>query len=137
MDATISERSRGICPAGWHVPSDCEWMYLEHGQGMSIAQQTSDAAWRANTADNQGTPSYKLRSQGPGFTNASGFSGLLVGTRNDNGTFDYRTVFGLWWSSSATSVASASSRILYSGYRGVQRISYLKAVGFSVRCLKD
>ncbi len=20
---------RGVCPAGWHVPSDCEWMYLE------------------------------------------------------------------------------------------------------------
>ena len=76
MDATISERSRGICPAGWHVPSDCEWMYLEHGQGMSIANQTTDNAWRANDADNQGTPGYKLRSTGTGFTNASGFSGI-------------------------------------------------------------
>jgi uncharacterized protein (TIGR02145 family) len=28
--------SRGICPSGWHVPSDCEWMYLEHSLGISL-----------------------------------------------------------------------------------------------------
>jgi uncharacterized protein (TIGR02145 family) len=136
MDATISERSRGICPAGWHVPSDCEWMYLEHGQGMSIANQTTDNAWRANDADNQGTPGYKLRSQGTGQTNASGFSGLLAGSRDANGTFSDRTSVGDWWSSSATG-ANASSRFLATGGRGVYRGSYNKAYGFSVRCLKD
>ena len=137
MDATISERSRGICPAGWHVPSDCEWMYLEHGQGMSIAFQTTNNAWRANDADNQGTPGYKLRSVGTGQTNASGFSGLLAGARNTDGTFSNRTSSGLWWSSSATGASSASFRYLYSGSRGVYRFSFNKAYGFSVRCLKD
>ena len=137
MDATISERSRGICPAGWHVPSDCEWMYLEHGQGMSIAQQTTDNAWRANNADNQGTPGYKLRSTGTGFTNASGFSGLLAGFRVTNGTFNDRPNNGHWWSSSATGATTASYRALYTGFRGVFRNSHFKASGFSVRCLKD
>jgi uncharacterized protein (TIGR02145 family) len=136
MDATISERSRGICPAGWHVPSDCEWMYLEHGQGMSIANQTTDNAWRANDADNQGTPGYKLRSTGTGFTNASNFSGLLAGYRFTNGTFLNRTSGGYWWSSSATG-ANASFRFLFTGSRGVYRDSNSKAHGFSVRCLKD
>ena len=137
MDATISERSRGICPAGWHVPSDCEWMYLEHGQGMSIAQQTTDNAWRANDADNQGTPGYKLRSQGTGQTNASGFSGLLAGLRNTNGAFSGRASTGSWWSSSATGATTARTRGLVTGFRGVLRDSSFKAVGFSVRCLKD
>ena len=136
MDATISERSRGICPAGWHVPSDCEWMYLEHGQGMSIAFQTTDNAWRANDADNQGTPGYKLRSQGTGQTNASGFSGLLAGVRTTTGTFLNRTSNGDWWSSSAAG-ADASYRALATGNRGVRRLSVSKAAGFSVRCLKD
>ena len=136
MDATISERSRGICPAGWHVPSDCEWMYLEHGQGMSIAQQTTNGAWRADGADNQGTPGYKLRSSGTGQTNASGFFGLLAGTRGTSGTFFNRTSNGNWWSSSATG-ADASVRSLFTGFRGVYRASSSKAYGFSVRCLKD
>jgi len=136
MDATISERSRGICPAGWHVPSDCEWMYLEHGQGMSITEQNLNGLWRSNTADNQGTPGYKLRSQGTGQTNASGFSGLLVGYRLTDGPFDTRTSIGYWWSSSAIG-ADASVRYLGTGNRGVVRTSNPKALGFSVRCLKD
>jgi uncharacterized protein (TIGR02145 family) len=134
MDATISERSRGICPAGWHVPSDCEWMYLEHGLGMSITEQNGNGNWRANNADNEGTPGYKLRSQGTGQTNASGFSGLLVGTRSTNGTFANRTSIGYWWSSSAT---GATLRALNTGGRGVYRASASTAFGFSVRCLKD
>jgi uncharacterized protein (TIGR02145 family) len=139
MDATISERSRGICPAGWHVPSDCEWMYLEHGQGMSITEQNVGGinnAWRANTTDNQGTPGYKLRSQGTGQTNASGFSGLLVGIRLINGTFYDRTGICGWRTSSATG-AGATDRSLRPEFRGVNRFNQDKAHGFPVRCLKD
>ena len=138
MDATISERSRGICPAGWHVPSDCEWMCLEHGQGMSISEQDINKAWRANTADNEGTPGYKLRSAGTGFTNASGFSGLQAGYRNSTlGNFLDGTSGVYLWSSSAVSDITASRRGLDTGDRGVFRYSSSKAHGFSVRCLKD
>ena len=134
MNATISERSRGICPAGWHIPSDCEWMYLEHGQGMSIAEQTN-GAWRGNAAD-QGTPGYKIRSQGTGFTNASGFSGLLTGLRLPDGSYYDRTGITNWWTSSASG-ANANNRHLRPSFGGVNRTNYEKANGFSVRCLKD
>jgi uncharacterized protein (TIGR02145 family) len=135
MDATISERSRGICPAGWHIPSDCESMYLEHGIGMSITEQ-NNYDWRAVNADNQGTPGYKLRSQGTGQTNASGFSGLLAGYRTMNGDFSLRTTHGFWWTSSATGV-SASVRYFASNVRGVYRYDAGKSHGNTVRCLKD
>jgi uncharacterized protein (TIGR02145 family) len=112
-------------------------MYLEHGQGMSIAQQTTNYAWRANTADNQGTPGYKLRSQGTGQTNASNFFGLLEGRRNNgNGMFVDRTSTGYWWTSTVIGT-DASSRTLITGSRGVLRYGDNKAIGFSVRCLKD
>jgi uncharacterized protein (TIGR02145 family) len=137
MDATISERSRGICPSGWHLPSDCEWMYLEHGQGMSLSEQQINNAWRSNTADNQGTPGYKLRSQGTGQTNASGFTGLLAGYRGTGGIFVNRTTSPAWWSSSATGATSAINRDLPTGSRGVGRSNTSKANGFSARCLKD
>jgi len=131
MDATISERSRGICPAGWHVPSDCEWMYLEHGQGMSITNQTT-TGFRAGGANNQGTPGYKLRSQGTGQTNASGFSGLLAGYRHEGGAiFSQRTIYGCWWSSSQI------LRLVADGDNSFFRNTYNPAGGFSVRCLKD
>ena len=140
MDNSETERSRGLCPAGFHIPSDCEWMYLEHGQGMSISEQNINKAWRANTDDNQGTPGYKLLSQGVGHTNASGFSGLLAGRRLTNGTFDGRSSSGVWWSSSATDASTpstASIRHLGTGYRGVFRDISRQANGFSVCCLKD
>ncbi len=137
MDNSETERSRGLCPAGFHIPSDCEWMYLEHGQGMSISEQNVINNWRANTADNQGTPGNKLRSQGEGQTNASGFSGLVAGFRLSNGTFSARTSNGYWWSSSVTGATRGISRYLFTGFRGVRRFSVEKAHGFSVRCLKD
>jgi len=136
MDNSESERSRGICPVGFHIPSDCEWMYLEHGQGMSIADQSVGSAWRSNTNDNEGTPGYKLRSQGAGNTNTSGFAALLAGSRGTNGVFDARASDGHWWSSTAGST-SAFGRVLRDGNRGVMRYSGSKAIGFSVRCLKD
>jgi uncharacterized protein (TIGR02145 family) len=136
MDATISERSRGICPAGWHVPSDCEWMYLEHGQGMSITNQNTYGGSRSSTNDNQGTPGNKLRSAGTGFTNASGFSGFLTGVRNTNGSFTERTSGGYWWSSSAAG-ANANFRAVTTGSRAVSRVYDEKAYAWSVRCLKD
>jgi uncharacterized protein (TIGR02145 family) len=132
MDATISERSRGICPAGWHVPSDCEWMYLEHGQGMSITQQNVNNAWRAQGDDNQGTPGNKLRSQGAGQTNASGFSVLIAGLRESDGGFYNRSSTVDFWLSSAT-----IHRFLGTGSRGVGRGISQRSRSFAVRCLKD
>jgi uncharacterized protein (TIGR02145 family) len=132
MDATISERSRGICPAGWHVPSDCEWMYLEHGQGMSIANQNT-GGWRSNGADNEGTTGTKLLSGG---SNASNFSGLLAGYRISSGTFDARSSYGFWWTSSAAG-DNAFSRYLAGFLRGVNYINRNKVFGQSIRCLKD
>jgi uncharacterized protein (TIGR02145 family) len=104
---------------------------------MAISEQNILNGWRSNTTDSQGTPGYKLRSQGAGQTNASGFSGLLAGYRDTVGTFSARASYGFWWSSSATDATTAILRTLFTGSRGVSRNSNSKAFGFSVRCLKD
>ena len=127
---------RGLAPKGWHIPSDCEWMYLEHGIGMSLSEQTLNVM-RADNADNQGTPGYKLRSAGIGQTNASGFSALVNGYRIADGTFVNSGAFGTFWTSSAVSATNAPLRYLWSGKRGVGRNSDLKALALNVRCLKD
>ena len=137
MLGSTTERAQGVCPTGWHIPSDCEWMYLEHGQGMSITEQLVNDNWRANSVDNQGVPGNKLRSAGAGATNTSGFAALLAGNRNTSGTFGNRGTSGSWWSSSATGATTAINRNLSTGNRGVYRYSNRKASGLSVRCLKD
>jgi uncharacterized protein (TIGR02145 family) len=136
MLGSTSERAQGICPVGWHIPSDCEWMYLEHGQGMALIEQPIINTSRSNATDNQGTPSYKLRSAGTGQTNTSGFSSLLNGYRFTNGTFTLRNSGVYFWSSSSTSATTAIGRNLTTS-RGVNRSIISKAYGSNVRCLKN
>ena len=132
MNGSTDERAQGVCPTGWHIPSDCEWMYLEHGQGMSIAQQTTNGVWRNTTGEGD-----KLRGVGGSFNNSSGFTALLAGRRITSGSFNFGGSFGFWWSSSETSTTAAQRRFLDSSQAGVSRMSDNKGHGFSVRCLKD
>jgi uncharacterized protein (TIGR02145 family) len=131
MNNSTTERAQGVCPSGWHIPSDCEWMYLENSLGMSTADQQLTGLRASGDVD------YDLSSAVSGGTNNSGFSGLLAGYRNAVGAYENRTSHGYWWSSSATGATTASRRLLYTGNRGVNRNSNDKVNGFSVRCLKD
>ena len=136
MLGSTTERAQGICPTGWHIPSDCEWIYLEHGIGMSLSEQNL-IALRADNVDNQGTPGYKLRSAGVGKTNASGFSALVNGYRIADGTFVNSGTFSAFWTSSAVNATDVTNRYLWSGKRGVGRGSDKKSLALNVRCLKD
>lgn len=137
MQGSTTERAQGICPTGWHIPSDCEWMYLEHGQGMALSQQILNYNFRSNTASSEGTPGFKLRSAGGGQTNASGFSGLISGWRSINGTFNGRGTGSYWWSSTQTGTINAFMRYMGSGNLGLYRGDEGKALGYSVRCLQN
>jgi uncharacterized protein (TIGR02145 family) len=129
MNSSTAERAQGVCPTGWHVPSDCEWMYLENSLGMTTADQ--------QVTGFRGTEGQDLSNLVLSGTNSSGFTALLAGHRNSNGTFANRGTGGLWWSSSEAGASFAHSRSLLSSQAGVFRNNYYKALGFSVRCLKD
>jgi uncharacterized protein (TIGR02145 family) len=128
MNGSTTERAQGVCPTGFHIPSDCEWMYLEHGQGMSITHQNM-TNWRSTTGE--GT---KLKGAG-----SSGFTALLAGFRHTDGPFYSRGTSGYWWASSETSTSAAQSRLLFGSEARVYRshYSFNKAYAFFVRCLKD
>ena len=131
MNGSTAERAQGVCPTGWHVPSDCEWMYLENTLGMSTTDQQATGY--------RGTQGQKLSDLvlAPA-TNSSGFTGLRAGyRRNTDGAFLARGNSGFWWSSSEVSTTGTQRRFLASSEAGVFRSSINKAFGFSVRCLKD
>ncbi|MFN9494920.1 MAG: FISUMP domain-containing protein, partial [Bacteroidota bacterium] len=81
--------SRGLCPTGWHVPSDAEWTILENYLG-------SEAGTKLKA-------SYGWYEGGNG-TNSSGFSGLPGGFRDDTtGSFINVGNGDYWWSSTELS----------------------------------
>jgi uncharacterized protein (TIGR02145 family) len=111
---------RGICPPGWHVPTEAEFQTLSSAVGGN-----SDAL--------------KAVGQGSGTgINSSGFSALLAGYRNDYGNFSHIENGTYYRSSSEYNTYSAryinlrfSDSNIYFSY------GFHKEYGFSIRCLKD
>ena len=119
--------SRNVCPVGWHVPSDAEWLTLSTYLGGTTAaggkmKEAGLAHWNAPNTD---------------ATNESGFTGLSGGHRLFFGVFEDVGNFGKWWSSSEVNTIGAWLRYLYYNNGGLGRDGDEKRSGFSVRCLRD
>ena len=111
--------ARGLCPTGWHVPTDAEWTALitQLGGDSNAGSKMKTAAW--------------------GGDNSSGFSALPGGFRHySGGYFDFIGSYGYWWSSSLDG-SMYWNRGLASGFSGVFRTQNFGSQGFSVRCLQD
>ncbi|MBI5186442.1 MAG: chitobiase/beta-hexosaminidase C-terminal domain-containing protein [Nitrospinae bacterium] len=119
--------SRGLCPAGWHLPTDSEWTTLENYLGGS-----SVAGGKMKEA---GTTHWA--SPNTGADNSSGFTALPGGYRHRNGTFSNVGYYGFLWSATGYSSAGAWRRDLYYGDGIVYRSSGTMSFGSSVRCAKD
>jgi uncharacterized protein (TIGR02145 family) len=119
--------NKNVCPVGWHVPTDGEWITLTTFLGgMAVAggkmKEAGLAHWK--------TPN-------TGATNESGFAGLPGGGRHYYGTFYSIGSFGSWWSSTEDETTYAWGRTLGSNSGYVYRDYNFKGSGFSVRCLRD
>jgi len=119
--------SRGICPTGWHLPSDAEWTTLTTFLGGN-----SIAGGKLKEA---GTSHWL--SPNTGATNSSGFTALPGSDRLSSGAFYDFGYYGGWWSSTESGAIYAGFwSILYSTSEVSRNNSY-KTFGFSVRCLRD
>jgi uncharacterized protein (TIGR02145 family) len=117
---------RGLCPAGWHVPTDAEWTTLENFLGESpVAGGKMKAV------------SSLWQSPNTGATNESGFSALPGGGRYGSGQYSGVGFYGGWWASSEYSSGAAWFRSLGFSFGSSARYDYGKHYGFSVRCLRD
>ena len=116
-----------ICPTGWHVPSQEEWMeMINHTGGIPVAGGRMKEA---------GTTHWL--SPNTGATNESGFTALPGGSYYGGKHFSNMGIAAFFWSSSQIGINSAWVRYLSCNYSDVRRIQYKKEYGFSVRCLKD
>ena len=131
MNGATTEGAQGICPDGWHIPTDAQQYTLESYLATGSCVASRSGIWDCDPA---GT---KLSSYTLNGNNSSGFSGLIAGYRIiASPWFSSRDAGTLFWSSTQSST-NAWSRYLLSSYSTVYRYVTAKAYGFSVRCLKD
>jgi len=130
---------QGVCPDGWHLPSDAEWKQLEIYLGMSQSQADISGDWRGTDEGGKikETGTTHWNSPNIGATNESGFSALPGGYRNNSGPFGNIGYSAELWSSTENYSNNAWTRTLINGLGKILRVSYSKEQGFSVRCLKD
>jgi uncharacterized protein (TIGR02145 family) len=129
---------RGLCPAGWRVPSDQDWKVLEIYLGMPPATVTK-AGVRDNYAGGKLKKTGTTHWSDPNAvaTDEIGFSALPGGYRHPNGEFSSlrRDMFA--WSSTSNGFNGAWYRNLYALSAGINRDVFHKNGGFSVRCIAD
>ena len=130
----------GVCPHGWHMPSDAEWTemtdfvnsiarYRCSGYDAQIAKSlSSKSGWNSSNSacevgNNQGGNNATLFNAFP--------AGWFLGSLSEIGSS------ALFWSSRESSETNAWTRRLYPNSNAVERSNYNKAHGFSVRCVKQ
>jgi uncharacterized protein (TIGR02145 family) len=135
--AVIDER--GLCPQGFHVPSDEEWLTIELELGMESTELNS-WDWRGTE---QGTMLKSSNSDSPPWngTNSSGLGVLPGGGRIYWGQFGYGYIgvlgdYGYYWTTSLNP-PYAIFRTFRSDEARIHRSYTPLEDGFSVRCVAD
>ncbi len=137
MQYTTTESAQGICPSGWHIPSDEEVKQLEMSLGMTQIDADTENTWRG-ISEQVGT---QMKEGG-----SSGFNVKLGGVRTSSGSFLYlegnTTQFGyIWCSTEASNYPSetyAYRRCWEAASVAVGRYdTFNKLYSYPIRCVKD
>ena len=111
--------TEGICPSGWHIPSDEEFTQLTDflgGESVAGGKMKDDVQWNGS--------------------NSSGWTGLPGGLRFSGDFYDFGND-GFWWSASGSGSYSWVRGLNHSN-DNVYRYNFsLQDDGVSVRCVRD
>lgn len=128
---------RGLCPQGWHLPTNKEWTSIvnSHDAGQFAAPNGSYTGTNWTTSTTANTPGYNYDTD----KNITGFSGVPVGYLY-SGSFTSPGSYGYFWSASPYSTGS-------NGAATYQNLSYSnsafsqqninKKYGLSIRCVRN
>ncbi|MBR4537171.1 MAG: fibrobacter succinogenes major paralogous domain-containing protein, partial [Bacteroidales bacterium] len=133
---------QGICPNGWHVPSDAEWTQLTDyvsSQSQYLCNGDSNYIGKA-LADNALSWSYDTTTCAvgnmPSNNNATNFSALPAGDITSLGYFGFLT-FTNFWTATQYNNSRAYDRDIAWYVATVRRQDFEKVRGHSVRCLRN
>ena len=131
--SSIPSGVEGVCPAGWHLPSDAEWTVLTDYIGVNAgtklkSREFHDGVAPGGTANPDGTDKYRF----------SALPGGAGSYHEGNTSFIHHGWNGYWWTSTEQNSNAAWSREIMGTESGVMRGHMDKHAYFlSVRCVHD
>jgi len=126
MKISKTERSQGICPTGWHVPSkaECETL-IDYLGGITVAggkmKETGFTYWD---------------DPNDGATNESDYSGRGAGLRGQTGNYTSLKQLGAVWTSDENGL-KATRMALFHDIPNAFTGDFTKTISYSARCIKD
>jgi uncharacterized protein (TIGR02145 family) len=140
--------TRGLAPAGWHIPSDKEWdILINYIQPIALGgENIPNSAGKKMKSTNGWSDFYVKAANGD---NSSGFNGFPGGYHDPNGNrmslgINNKGEFGFWWSSSVAKgeISNPSDckiwfRSLHFANDHVGKNVCNPAYALSIRCVKD
>ncbi len=139
MQYITTTGTQGICPTGWHLPTDDEYKTLEMQLGMS-SLDANNTGWRGTDEGSKLSGNEPLWMNGNLDQNTnfgtSGFACLPGGLRYTGGSLGLLSKYIYLWTSSESSTYSWSRSLSYY-YAQVYRSFNHRTYGLSVRCLRN
>jgi uncharacterized protein (TIGR02145 family) len=137
-----------ICPVGWKVPDDNDWLVLENflkdaheevndnniGNILKSCRQVNSPLGEACYTFEH--PRWSSHHTHYG-TDNYGFTGLPAGVRYANGIFGAAGNNGQWWSSTEASDSQGRRRNLLFSNGAFGAFNQNKQIGLSIRCIKE
>jgi uncharacterized protein (TIGR02145 family) len=134
------ETAKEVCPDGWYLPSDEDWLELEEHLGIPKRKRL-EMGYRGNKKGGALKASgreYWLHPNS-GATNETGFDALPGGLRSDRNTYHLKGHGAYFWTSTQflETMDGAWSRSLHYNNSFINRFGNITTHAFSVRCIRD
>lgn len=133
--------TQGICPDGWHLPTDKEWCifttYLDSTVNCSIFGPSGANLGKLKSTGTLEAGTGLWHYPNLGAANENNFNALPAGTRSIYSKFFYIGYHAYFWSSDEYGISNAWFFYLKYSNNSIYRENYFKASGYSVRCIKD
>ncbi len=120
---------QGICPDGYYIPSDVDWMIFELALGMSSQDLTKYGETVTNRGASAQVPNKMVKDHGFEY---GGYMSI-------NGTYAQLGEAGVYWSSTIGTDEKGDYvwvRQIDTSYTGVLRYKHYEKSGLSIRCFK-
>lgn len=136
MQYTNQEGTQGICPAGWHLPTDEEWKQLEGAVDSEF--DYPDPEWdKINDYNGSDAGANLKTSNGWNGMDLFGFTALPGGEYSPGGSFWYYGHNGYWWTSTENDNSNAWHHVMSYDWAPISRNNGDKQFGLSIRCVKN
>ena len=138
MNYSTVAGGQGLCPAGWHVPTNTEWKTMLTAAGINLVGPIATGTGTATGANT-------LKALGTGIgsgvgTNTTGFTALPAGDRDAFGIFYGIGQRYIFWSSNEKNT-NGGTAYLFMLYRENDTIYHWndaqKITGLACRCVKN